>query len=110
MATYDHEAIAAFAAVFEAAREQLEDLRDTMLVPEADDSDFGESWHGEGSQFVQQIERIELDLGNLADIMEHLGLSMVDSANRVQAAESEQADRLKRFSGDVADVGLGAGA
>jgi uncharacterized protein YukE len=108
VATYDREAITAFAEVFETARQQLEDIRDTMLVPEVNDDDFGESWHDEGGEFIQQVEKIELDLGNLADIMEHLGLSMIDSANRVQAAESEQAERLNRFSGDIADVGTGA--
>jgi uncharacterized protein YukE len=108
VATYDREAITAFAEVFETARQQLEDIRDTMLVPEVSDDDFGESWHDEGGRFIQQIEKIELDLGNLADIMEHLGMSMIDSANHMQAAETNQAERLSRFSGDVADVGTGA--
>lgn len=110
MATYDRAAITAFAEVFETARQQLEDLRDDELRPEISEADFGDAWHDKGAKFVQQMEKIELDLGNLADVMEHLNLSLIDAANRMQATESEQAGRLSQFASRVADAGAEAGA
>lgn len=91
---YDKDAIAAFADVFEAAREQIETIRSDMMKPELSGAEFGESWHDEGTEFVRQFERIELDLGDLADVLEHMRDTMTESAEHMSNTDDTSRVRL----------------
>ncbi|WP_394618775.1 WXG100 family type VII secretion target [Lentzea sp. JNUCC 0626] len=91
---YDKDAIAAFAEVFDAAREQVEEIRSSMMKPELTETDLGESWHAEGTEFVRQFDRIDLDLGDLADVLEHLRTTMVESAETMVGADDAQRVRM----------------
>jgi uncharacterized protein YukE len=90
---YDKDAIAAFADVFEAAREQVETIRSELMKPELTEAEFGESWHDQGTEFVRQFERIELDLGDLADVLEHMRDAMTESAEHM--ASTDDASRVR---------------
>lgn len=91
---YDKDAIAAFADVFEAAREQIETIRSDMMKPELTEAEFGESWHDEGTEFVRQFERIELDLGDLTDVLEHMRDAMTESAEHMSSTDDASRVRL----------------
>lgn len=91
---YDKDAIAAFADVFEAAREQIETIRSDMMKPELSEAEFGESWRDEGTEFVRQFERIELDLGDLADVLEHMRDAMTESAEHMSSTDDASRVRL----------------
>ena len=91
---YDKDAIAAFAEVFDSAREQVEEIRSSMMKPELTEAEFGESWHAEGTEFVRQFDRIELDLGDLADVLEHMRATMTESAETMVGTDDAQGVRL----------------
>jgi uncharacterized protein YukE len=91
---YDKDAIAAFAEVFDSAREQVEEIRSSMMKPELTEAEFGESWHAEGTEFVRQFDRIELDLGDLADVLEHMRATMIESAETMVGTDDAQGVRM----------------
>lgn len=91
---YDEEAITALSEVFDAARQQVEDIRSSMMKPELTETEFGESWHDKGTEFIRQFERIELDLGDLADVLEHLRSAMTESAQHMTGIDTESGVRL----------------
>lgn len=91
---YDKDAIAAFADVFEAARAQIETIRSDMIKPELTEAEFGESWHDEGARFLRQFDRIELDLGDLADVLEHMRDAMTESAEHMSSTDDASRVRL----------------
>ncbi|WP_330275938.1 hypothetical protein OG205_10160 [Lentzea sp. NBC_00516] len=91
---YDKDAIAAFAEVFDAAREQVEEIRSSMMKPELTEAEFGESWHAEGTEFVRQFDRIELDLGDLAEVLEHMRTAMTESAETMAGTDNAQRVRM----------------
>ncbi|MEU0878053.1 WXG100 family type VII secretion target [Lentzea sp. NPDC005914] len=91
---YDKEAIAAFAEVFDSAREQVEEIRSSLMKPELTEAEFGESWHDQGTAFARQFDKIELDLGDLADVLEHMRDAMTESAETMQGTDDASHVRL----------------
>jgi uncharacterized protein YukE len=91
---YDKDAIAAFSEVFDSAREQVEEIRSSMMKPELTEAEFGESWRDEGTRFVREFERIELDLGDLADVLEHMRDAMIESAEHMSSTDNASSARL----------------
>lgn len=85
---YDPAAIRAFAAVFEQASTQVEQLRATLGETSAKAADFGNSWSHHGGDFESHMAALAEDLTNLSAHLGQVGTQLTQGTDLIVQADT----------------------
>jgi uncharacterized protein YukE len=100
---YDPEAVRGFAAVFAAAKTQVEQIKGTVGDTTAKAADFGKSWSAEGAEFEKHLKSLSDDLTNLATHLGNIHANLMQGTDLVVNADTSGYQNLKSIDVQLAE-------